>query len=133
MNSIRGFLLPYGRQSVRVAIRVALAAAITVGVPGCHDDDYDYHSYDVPNSVAVIDMNGDGVSDIVFAATRIDGTYPNPGFAGVILQNTAAPGTFQTSLDTAAGFAYTPDVPVVSDGSAGPVPARPRKTKSVRR
>ncbi len=120
MNSIQSFLIPHRRQSLRVAMHVALATTIAMGVPGCHDDDYDYRAYDVPNSVAVIDMNGDGVSDIVFAATRIDGTYPNPGFAGVILQNSAALGTFQASVDTATG--YNPSTLAIGnlDGVSGP-------------
>jgi hypothetical protein len=76
-----------------------------VGLAACNDDNdpITYPPYDASNSVAVIDMNGDGAPDIVFAATHIDGTYPNPGFAGVILQNIAAPGTFQTSLITPVG------------------------------
>jgi hypothetical protein len=65
-------------------------------------------------------MNGDGAPDIVFAATHIDGTYPNPGFAGVILQNIATPGTFQTSLNTAVG--YNPSTLAIGnlDGASGP-------------
>jgi FG-GAP-like repeat len=51
----------------------------------------------------VVDMNGDNMADIVFAATHIDGSYPNPGFAGVILQNSTVPGTFQASLNTVVG------------------------------
>jgi len=110
-------------KSVRSAVYATLAAAVTVGLAACHDDDFDYPNYDVPNSVAVIDMNGDGVSDIVFAATHIDGGYPNPGFAGVILQNPGlgqGNGTFQTANYTSVG--YNPSTLAIGnfDGASGP-------------
>jgi hypothetical protein len=93
------------RHILTIAARATIVVASIAGISGCNDDEPDqsFTPYDVPNSVAVIDMNGDSVPDIVFAATHIDGTYPNPGFAGVILQNSAALGTFQTSTTTAIG------------------------------
>ncbi|HYB66249.1 MAG TPA: VCBS repeat-containing protein, partial [Steroidobacteraceae bacterium] len=48
----------------------------------------------VPNSVAIADVNGDGVPDLVVATTADSGAFTNPGFANVILGNMASPGTF---------------------------------------
>jgi len=104
---------------VHVIRGTLLVAAL--GLAACQDDDDDYHGYyDTPNSVAIADMNGDGLDDIVFAATRIDGGYPNPGFAGVIAQVAATPGTFQKSVNT--GIGYNPSTLSVGnlDGASGP-------------
>jgi hypothetical protein len=102
------------------AFRASIVAAIAICGGGCHDDDPPFPAYDTPNSVDVVDMNGDGVNDIVFAATHVDGSYPNAGIAGVILQNSAAPGTFQVSLDSAVGA--NPSTLAVGDldGISGP-------------
>jgi FG-GAP-like repeat len=87
----------------KTLVSTSLAVAILT-ITGCDDDDYDFHHYDVPNSVTIVDMNGDGGNDIVFAATHVDGSYPNAGFAGVILQSAATAGTFQSSLSVATGY-----------------------------
>jgi hypothetical protein len=105
----------------RNLLRAGIVAALTAGIAACDDDDdYDFPCYDTPNSVAVIDMNGDGLQDIVFAATRIDGHYPNPGLAGVVLQNASPVGSFARSVDRAVGF--NPSTLAVGnlDGASGP-------------
>jgi hypothetical protein len=94
-------------------IRAVLIGAMAIGLAACNDDEPVFPVYDVPNSVAVIDMNGDSVPDVVFTATHIDGSYPNAGFAGVILQNATARGTFQSSLTTPVG--YNPSTLAVGD------------------
>ena len=111
----------------RFLVRPALIAAAAVALAGCNDHRYyySYPVYDVPNSVVVADFNGDGVADIGFAATRVDGYYPNFGFAGVILQNessTAGVGTstFQSSLDYAVGFNPSTLATGDLDGANGP-------------
>ena len=99
MKTLHRFFVP------RTLLRAAVVAALTTGIAACDDDDdFDFPQYDTPNSVAIVDMNGDALNDIVFAATHIDGNYPNPGLAGVILQNSAAQGTFARSLDVAVGL-----------------------------
>ena len=107
MNSSNRSLVSLGSQLRRTGARLALATAIAVGVAACGDDHHhDYFAfqpYDVPNSVVVADFNGDGVPDIGFAATHRDGSYPDRGFAGVILQNASARGTFQQSFDYTVG------------------------------
>jgi len=54
-----------------------------------------YYQIDVPNSIAVADVNGDGVPDLLVATTADQGIPFNPGFANVILGNTGSPGTFK--------------------------------------
>jgi hypothetical protein len=103
MNSQRSYALTQQR-FLRLLVRSVLVGAVLMGIAACDDDEAPvYPVYDVSNSVAIADMNGDTAADIVFAATHVDGTYPNPGFAGVILQSSTAPGTFQTSLNTVVG------------------------------
>ena len=102
-------------------VRASVAVAITICLGGCFDDDDpSFPAYDTPNSVEVVDMNGDSLNDIVFAATHVDGSYPNPGIAGVVLQSSAAPGTFLVSLDSAVGA--NPSTLAVGDldGLSGP-------------
>lgn len=110
------------QRSLRIAMRVSLIAVAVFGIPACNDynNQFTFAPYDTPNSVVIADMNGDGAPDLGVAFTHIDGTYPNAGFASVILQNNAARGTFQTSVDTAAGF--NPSTLAVGDldGTSGP-------------
>ena len=63
----------------------------------CHyNSDYKLPTVYVPNSVAVADVNGDGVADLLVATTADQGGATNPGFANVILGNKSAPGTFHS-------------------------------------
>jgi hypothetical protein len=48
----------------------------------------------VPNSVAIADVNADNVPDLLVATTLEQGTPDNPGFANVILNSASTPGTF---------------------------------------
>jgi hypothetical protein len=108
------------RPLLKHVIRGTLLVA-SLNLAACDDDDDRYHGYyDAPNSVAIADMNGDAANDIVFVATRVDGGYPNPGFAGVITQVPTTPGTFQRALSTAVGF--NPSTLAIGnlDGASGP-------------
>ncbi|HXY97355.1 MAG TPA: VCBS repeat-containing protein [Steroidobacteraceae bacterium] len=55
----------------------------------------------VPNSIAIADVNGDGVPDLVVATTADSGALTNPGFANVILNSAASPGTFDSGVQYA--------------------------------
>lgn len=81
----------------------ALVAALGVLV-SCNDDNFNSSpsTVNVPNSVAVADVNGDGVPDLLVATTADQGNPANPGFANVILNTPASPGTFQQGVQYAA-------------------------------
>jgi hypothetical protein len=91
---------------------LATSAAVLLAATGCggYGDGYDCYgcgnpgppiTYNVPNSIAVADVNGDGVPDLVVATTLDQGLASNPGFANVILNSKTSPGTFD------AGVQYT--------------------------
>ncbi len=81
------------------------AAGLMAGLAGCgHGDDYfvvggplppGYGSVYVPNSVAIADVNGDGIPDLLVATTVDQGGGNNPGLAAVYLGNAASPGSYQ--------------------------------------
>ena len=74
---------------------VAAAAVVS-----CNDDD-NYccvQTFNVPNSVAIADVNGDGIADLLVATTISQGQQLNPGFANVILNSKSSPGTFSTGV-----------------------------------
>jgi hypothetical protein len=53
----------------------------------------------VPNSIAVKDVNGDGLPDLLVATTDDRGSPNSPGVAAVFLGNPAAPGTYQPGVN----------------------------------
>jgi hypothetical protein len=67
---------------------------------GCSGSNSNYYvpPVNVPNSVAIADVNGDGVQDLLVATTNYQGYSDNPGFANVILNTPGSPGTFQTGV-----------------------------------
>ena len=88
---------------------VAGAAALLLVLAGCgYDDNYcggcfigPQPTVNVPNSIAIADVNGDGVADLLVATTADSGAFANPGFANVILGNKASPGTFDAGVQYA--------------------------------
>ena len=106
--SIAATFTPHRTAILRRAVRLSLTGICVALLAGCHDDDdpwEDFQPFDAPNSVGIADMNNDGRNDVVVAYTHINGPYPNPGYASVILQ-TASPGTagtFARGMDSAVG------------------------------
>jgi hypothetical protein len=104
-TSIASTASPRHNTIVRNSVRLITAGVLAVLLAGCDDDDpwEDFQPFDAPNSVGIADMNADGRNDVVVAYTHINGPYPNPGYASVILQ-TASPGTagtFARGMDSA--------------------------------
>jgi hypothetical protein len=65
----------------------------------CNDDNFCCVStINVPNSIAIADVNGDGVPDLLVATTADQGQLLNPGFANVILNSKSSPGTFSRGV-----------------------------------
>lgn len=104
MNNRAGFT---NLISVR-ALNVVLLASIAAAVTGCHDDRYSVNvppiqPYDVPNSVVVADLDGDGKNDVAVAYTHIDNSFPNAGYVSTVIQSHTSAGTFLKGVDTAIG------------------------------
>jgi hypothetical protein len=108
--------------------RLVLLAALALA--GCNDSGTVIESYEVPNSVAIADMNGDGEADLVVASTRVLYAAPDPGLVSVLLHDAAAPDAFRVAQEVTAGYspstlvlgnldaAGNPDVVVANAGSA---------------
>lgn len=90
--------LPMALRSSGTLIRAgALAAAGLLASCG-GDSNFYFVPFNVPNSVAIADVNGDGAPDLLVATTLDQGYQDNPGFANVILNSASSPGTFQTGV-----------------------------------
>lgn len=74
------------------------ALGMAGGLAGCLNDSSSNEAFNVPNSVAIADLNGDGKLDIALAMTRDNGDSTNPGFTSIVLQNAGSPGTFQRGV-----------------------------------
>jgi FG-GAP-like repeat len=86
------------------ARRRRLLASVGLGVllgalASCHyGSNYSLPTIDVPNAIAIADVDGDGTPDLLVATTADQGNPHNPGFANVILGNHGSPGTFHIGV-----------------------------------
>ncbi len=102
-----------------------LAGAALLALASCGGDDYyccgpnpgPPVTVDVPNSIAIADVNGDGVPDLLVATTADQGFVNNPGFANVILGVKSPAGTFDAGVQYAT-TGYNPSGIVVTDLTA---------------
>ncbi len=91
-----------------------LAATLLLGSCGGDDTVCCIGTVYVPNSVAIADVNGDGVPDLVLATTADQGLASNPGFANVILNSKSSPGSFAAGVHYAT-TGYNPASIAVAD------------------
>jgi len=102
---------------------LAGAAALLAALAACdyhHDHGCDYGcnfgppvAVNVPNSVAIADVNGDGVPDLLVATTSDQGLFNNAGFANVIL-GTSPAGSFDSGVQYST-TGYNPSGIAVTD------------------
>lgn len=76
--------------------RTLFVASLALGLAGCGGSDSS-SSFNVPTSVVIADLNGDGAPDIAVSTASVnDNGSSNDGFAALYLQNASSPGTFQS-------------------------------------
>ncbi len=99
------FVSPAAQRRLRL---LAGAATLLLSLEGCGGYGNNYCDWgcmtgplptvNVPNSIAIADVNGDGVPDLLVATTADSGAFTNPGFANVILGSPSSPGTFDSGV-----------------------------------
>ena len=98
------FVSPAAQRRLRL---LAGAATLLLALESCggYGDNYcnwgcmgPQPTVNVPNSIAIADVNGDGVPDLLVATTADSGAITNPGFANVILGSNGSPGTFDSGI-----------------------------------
>ncbi len=91
----------YGRSAVRPLAVGGVTALLGTLLSCGYGSGYSFSPFNVPNSIAVADVNSDGVPDLLVATTSDQGNPTNPGFANVILGNRGSAGTFQKGVQYA--------------------------------
>lgn len=88
------------RPGIRQAVAAGMAAVLVTGLGSCggYGSNSGFPTTNVPNSIAVADVNNDGVPDLLLAMTLDQGSANNPGVANVILGIQGAAGTFHTGV-----------------------------------
>lgn len=100
MSSLGGAYRNVRPQSVLTATAILGTLA---ALSSCNDTGSSFlGTIPVPNSVAIADVDGDHVPDLLVATTADQGGTANPGYANVILNTQGSPGTFKTGVQYAA-------------------------------
>lgn len=99
------FVSPASRRRLRLLAGAAMLLLALESCGGYGDNYCDYGCFvgpqptvNVPNSIAIADVNGDGVPDLLVATTADSGAITNSGFANVILGSKSSPGTFDAGV-----------------------------------
>ena len=98
--NIGSFVSSVCTRSRRRGLLAATGVAALLGtLASCHyGSNYSLPTIDVPNAIAIADVDGDGAPDLLVATTADQGNPHNPGFANVILGNHGSPGSFHTGV-----------------------------------
>ena len=90
--------MPTAPQRPSARIRLILAPVLFIALASCGGNNG--YIVGIPNRVAVADFNGDGKPDVAVATAQIDqlGVNTEPGYLGIILQDTSTAGSFNNQV-----------------------------------
>src|SRR5882762_800003 len=98
--NIESFVSSVRTRSRRRRLLACTGVGVLLGaLASCrYGSNYSLPTIDVPNAIAIADVDSDGTPDLLLATTADQGNAHNPGFANVILGNHGTPGTFHTGV-----------------------------------